>query len=245
MLFPLTMCAFFGAAVLWALRWKRTAVTLFFLSTVSMIGVGSGPLTKLLLDNLQDGYQASVVPDTWPERSVIVLLGMGTVNVGPGKVEVGALSFGRIAAAADAYSSCRRGGGQCFVLVTGGAKHAKDAVEADVYAKQLVRLGVDQRHLVLEGKSDSTWENAKFSAPLLMKLAPQKIYLVTSGVHMRRALMYFEHFEVHAMPIRSDYLQPWNTVAPMAYNFALADLAMSEYRGILRYRFYNAMGWND
>lgn len=245
MLFPLTMGAFFGAAILWALCWKRTGATLFILATISMIGVGSGPLTKLLLDHLQDGYQDSRVPDDWPERSVIVLLGMGTVNVPPDEVEVGPLSFGRIATAADAYLSCRRRGGQCFVLVTGGAKHAKDAVEADVYAKQLVRLGVGPQDLVLEGGSESTWENAKFSAPLLTKLAPQKIYLVTSGVHMRRALMYFEHFGVHAVPIRGDYLQPWNTVAPMAYNFALADLAVSEYRGMLRYRFYNAMGWND
>ncbi len=245
MLFPLTICAFFGAAVLWALCWKRTAVTMFLLATTSMIGVGSGPLTKVLLDNLQDGYQDSRVPAAWPQRSVIVLLGMGTVNVPPNEVEVGPLSFGRIATAADAYLSCRRGGGQCTVLVTGGAKHARDAAEADVYARQLVRLGVAERDLVLEGSSDSTWENAKFSSPLLKRLEPQKTYLVTSGVHMRRALIYFRHFGVEAVPIRSDYLQPWNTVVPMAYNFALADLAMSEYRGMLRYRFYNAMGWNN
>lgn len=245
MLFPLTMCAFFGAALLWAFSWKRTAVTLFVLGTISMVGVGSGPLTKVLLDNLQSGYEASRVPSAWPARSAIVLLGMGTVNVAPGEDEVGPLSFGRIATAADAYRSCRSAGGVCYLLVTGGAKHAKDAVEADVYAKQLVRLGVRQEDLILEGASDSTWENAKFSSPILRKLAPEQAYLVTSGVHLRRALMYFEHFGIRVVPIRSDYLQPWKTFVPMAYNFALADLAVSEYRGMFRYRFYNAMGWND
>ena len=31
---------------------------------------------------------------------------------------------------------------------------------------------------------------------------------------------------------------------PLSYNFAMADLALHEYTGIVRYHVYNAMGWN-
>ena len=33
--------------------------------------------------------------------------------------------------------------------------------------------------------------------------SPEQVYLVTSGVHMRRALLYFKHFGLSPVPIRS------------------------------------------
>jgi hypothetical protein len=34
-------------------------------------------------------------------------------------------------------------------------------------------------------------------------------------------------------------------VVPLAYNFAVADIALHEYLGIMRYHVYNALGWNS
>ncbi len=68
--------------------------------------------------------------------------------------------------------------------------------------------------------------------------------LVSSGIHLRRGLIYFAHFGVGATPVRADYLRAVWSWLPLSYNFVLADLALHEYTGIARYHVYNAMGWN-
>lgn len=245
MTFVVTLAAFVAALLATWRKWHKTAFAALALALALAIGIGSGPLTTLLLRSIQTGYEHSGIPDTWARRNAIVLLGMGTANVADGKEEVGPLAYGRVSTAVEAYTSCRRAGAECIIIMTGGDKAKQGVTEAAVYGEQLVRLGVDPQHLILEAQSHSTWENAKFTRPLLDNLKPDKTYLVTSGVHMRRARLYFEHFGITSDPIRSDYLLPWPTLVPMAYNFAIADLAISEYRGLARFWFYNQMGWND
>jgi len=130
------------------------------------------------------------------------------------------------------------------VLITGGDKFKEGVIEANVYGEALVRLGIPKSDLILETHSQNTWENAQYTRDIVNRTKPDAIFLVTSGVHMRRALLYFAHFGMRPVPLRSDYLLPWPTVMPMAYNITLADLALSEYRGLLRYNIYNTLGKN-
>jgi len=244
MSFYITLLVLIAGIVLALRAHKRTATAMLVIAVVSMFTLGSGPGAGMLLRSIQGPYEDSHLPRQWPARSAIIVLGMGTVTVAPGKAEVNPLAYGRVVSSAEAYRNCRRAGGECKVIMTGG-ESTQGFSEARIYATQMIALGVEQADLILEEQSRSTWENAKFTKAIVETGRFDQTYLVTSGVHMRLALLYFGHFGVRPVPIRTDYLMPWPTFVPMAYNFATADLALSEYRGLLRYRFYNAMGWND
>ena len=71
-----------------------------------------------------------------------------------------------------------------------------------------------------------------------------KLFLVTSGLHLRRALLYFGHFGVYPTPCAADRITPLLSILPVGYNFAIADFAAHEYVGIVRYYVYNLLGWN-
>jgi uncharacterized SAM-binding protein YcdF (DUF218 family) len=70
------------------------------------------------------------------------------------------------------------------------------------------------------------------------------VVLVTSGLHLRRSILYFSHFGVHALPARADYVRAAMSPLPVTYNFLLMDLALHEYAGLVRYRVYEMLGWN-
>lgn len=197
-----------------------------------------------LLARLQSAYAVST-PVVWGQRNAIVLLGAGSVRVaGSSQVDASLFAYGRIRKAAEQYRECRRAGRECKVEVSGGDVRGLGQPEAAIYAGDLQRLGVDAADLLLEPRSMNTWQNAQFSGPLLKTYGADRVLLVSSGFHLRRGMLYFAHFGIHAVPVRADYVDGVRSWLPLSYNFAMADLALHEYAGIARYHVYNAMGWN-
>ena len=236
------------ALVLAFLQWRRCTRALLALALIVLLAVGCGPLPSWLLVQLQSDYAAQP-PMVWGQRNAIVLLGAGTIRVvDTGQVEAGLFAYGRIDKAAALYHRCRQAGGpagrQCKVLVSGGDARGLGLSEAAIYASNLQRLGVDTADLLFEPRSMNTWQNAQFSGPLLNAYAADRVLLVSSGFHLRRGMQYFAHFGIHATPVRADYVSGVLSWWPLSYNFAMTDLALHEYVGIARYRFYHAMGWN-
>ena len=60
----------------------------------------------------------------------------------------------------------------------------------------------------VEGRSHDTWQNAEYSAALLREAGISSVYLVSSGWHLRRALIAFRHFGLTATPAPVR-LEPW------------------------------------
>ncbi len=58
----------------------------------------------------------------------------------------------------------------------------------------LQKIGVPENAMILEDRSISTVENAKFSILLLRQMGAHKVIIVTSWYHSRRALATFKHF---------------------------------------------------
>jgi uncharacterized SAM-binding protein YcdF (DUF218 family) len=129
-------------------------------------------------------------------------------------------------------------------LVSGGDPQHHGAAEAAVYGETLRRLGVDPADLVLEERSANTWQNAQFSKPLLEARHPDTEYLVSSGIHLRRAILYFARFGILVTPVRGDYARAISTPLPTSYNLLLTDVTLQEYVGIIRYYVYEKLGWN-
>jgi len=226
--------------------WRRTGLVLVAIALAVLIGIGCGPITGWLLNNLQAGYGANLQVQP-ARRTAIVLLGNGTEQVGSPQahaVEVGAFAYGRIVAALQLYLACKRSNPTCFILVSGGDAQHHGASEAAVYGARLKQLGVAPDDLVLEERSLNTFQNAQYTAALLKTRPAEQLLLVTSGVHVRRALLYFAHFGLHPQPVRADFMSAMPSPLPLSYNFLVADLALHEYEGVARYHLYQFMGWN-
>lgn len=203
---------------------------------------GCGPLTAMLLGHLQAGFAPDVAQ--WGKRNAIILLGAGTVRSGAGAIEPSLFANGRILRAAELYRSCKATGADCKLEVSGGDAMKLQQAEADVYAVTLDRLGVPRADLILEARSMNTFQNAQFSKPLLVAYGADKVVLVSSAAHLKRALLYFAHFGIRGDAVRGDYVTARYDWLPDSGNLAYADLAIHEYIGVLRYHVYNAMGWN-
>lgn len=222
---------------------RRGCAVVLLLALAGMMAVGDGPLTGWMLDRLQGGY--TMQPSApWAARNVILLLGAGTVRDAEGQAEPPLYGYGRIARAAVLYRQCRASGNDCKVLASGGDPLHNRHSEAAVYGDLLLALGVPAADLMLEQHSLNTWQNAQFSRPLLLAYRPQRVLLVSSGLHLRRSLLYFAHFGIRPEPVRGDLVRAVPSWLPQSWNAALFDAALHEYIGLARYRMYNALGKN-
>ncbi len=227
------------------LNLRRSAYLVGALVLVLFVGIGCGPIAALMVSGLQAGYSADAVIRP-AQGTAIILLGGGTEAVeGPSRsVEVGPLAYGRLVKSLQLYRECKHVNNVCFLLITGGDPEHHGASEAAVYGAELRQMGVDPADLVLEERSLNTFQNAQFTAPLLQSHKVDQVLLVTSGVHLRRSLLYFAHFGVAARPVRADHVSPTTAPVPLSYNFLVADLVLHEYAGVVRYYLYQLMGWN-
>jgi uncharacterized SAM-binding protein YcdF (DUF218 family) len=217
---------------------------LFALIAVATLVIGCGLVPEQMLRNLQAGY-ADAPPQPWQPRTAIIVLGGGLQrNPDTRALQVPPLVAGRVVKGAELYRQCKQAGGACVVLVSGGDPEKSGDSEAHVYATVLENIGVDPTDIALEAKSMSTWQNAQFCAVWLAAHPQDRVLLATSGLHVRRSLLYFAHFGVHAFGVRSDYERAEATPFPQAYNFFLTDLALHEYVGLARYHVYELLGLN-
>jgi uncharacterized SAM-binding protein YcdF (DUF218 family) len=226
-----------------ALKWTRTGGVSLVLAVVLFVVEGCGWLPAWLLHGLQAPY-AKRPEIAWAPRSAIVLLGSGTVRTPGGTVEPKLFANGRINEASLLYRECKASGVDCELEVSGGDALHTGQSEAAVYGALLARLGVPASDLLMESHSMNTWQNAQFSASLLHTNATHCVVLVSSAFHLRRATLYFAHFGMRVVPVRADWLTARVGWRPRSWNFAMTDLALHEYTGVLRYHVYNAMGWN-
>ena len=236
----LLVAAAYGCSLL---RWRWSGRVILFLALALLLGIGCGPIPSYLLRNLQSGY-ADVAAVREAPRTAIILPGNGTERVPPASVEVAPLAYGRVMKTLELYQACKLKGGSCTIVVTGGDPQHHGASEAAVYSARLRLLGVDSADILVEGRSLNTWQNAQYTAELLKAHPVEQLFLVTSGIHLRRSLLYFGHFGLHGQPVRADYVSAMPSVTPQSFNFLVTDLAIHEYVGYWRYFVYEWMGWN-
>ncbi|QUM80087.1 YdcF family protein [Moritella sp. 5] len=221
-------------------RAKSVVLCCTILLTV-LISIGVVP--KYLLDKLQQDYVAKTSIH-WQENNAIILLGAGLEKVGD-NIEPPFYSFARIYEAARVYNECVDSDQQCKIIVSGGDTKKLGDTEAAVYKERLVSIGINAVDIITEPNSLNTWQNAQFTSEILRKGNFDNNVLVSSGLHIKRSLLYFEHFGVHATPIRADYMSANISFIPLGYNFALTDFALHEWIGFWRYDIYNMIGANQ
>lgn len=115
------------------------------------------------------------------KREVMIVLGYPAKKDG----SVSPILRERINKAADLYHT-----GIAEVVICSGAAVANIHVEADVMARALMELGVDDRHIIRETKARGTYENLVKSREIMHEIGAKKAVIVTSPWHMRKASSY-------------------------------------------------------
>jgi uncharacterized SAM-binding protein YcdF (DUF218 family) len=114
-----------------------------------------------------------------------------------------------------------------------------DIAESDVMSALALRLGVPAAAIRVEPHSTTTWQNATFAAALEPPLA-RRIWLVTSALHMPRALYAFHEagFDACAFPAYTQHQGPDGLAYLLPYGASetKAEDAIHEIVGEIGYR---------
>jgi len=179
-----------------------------------------------------------------PEADVVVVLG-GGLGGGPRDWPYPDLGAGadRLWQAARAWHA----GKARWVIISGGSMpwQGDRRPEAEAARSFLERLGVPDEVLLSEDRSRNTRENALYSAELIRTRGFERVLLVTSALHMPRALATFRAVGIDATPLPADFEvmpEPPHPLRWVPDAQALADStrALKEYLGLWVYRW---RGW--
>ncbi|MEI7038047.1 YdcF family protein [Fulvimonas yonginensis] len=217
--------------------WRRLQRVVVILTVVAIFAIGCGPVPKLLLRWWQAPYAHRPALD-WAPSNAIVLLTAGVTYPPGGPLEPGQSAYSRIAETVALYRDCRAAGVRCTVLVSGGDALATGEPLSRTYRRTLERLGVPAADQVLESRSHTTWQNAQFAREPLARIGADRVWLVTSAHHLRRAAYAFQRFGIAVTPVRADYLRGVWSPLPTVYNIYATNAALHECVGMLLYQWY-------
>ncbi|EJO30540.1 YdcF family protein [Achromobacter marplatensis] len=169
--------AIIAAGLLWALAWSL-------------------PATSLWLGGALESRYPHLPPAASPTADAIVVLGGNTANGRanwflPYDKETAVV---RVDTAAQLYLAGRAP----KVVLSGGALEG-DVSEARGMAHAIRQQGVPETALILENSSRTTYENAALTEDTLKSRGIGKVLLVTSALHMPRAMAAFSKQGVEAI----------------------------------------------
>lgn len=212
------------------------------IALLAFVLIGNGIIPCWLANRLQAGQ---VWTDPSIEGRLVAIALYGDGNIRPLDSPTGMpswLAYSRIMRAAQLHRMFTAEGRRCVIVVTGDDTGAS-AADPD-YGRCLERLNVPRTDVRYEARGRNTYAQTRQVAAILSELKSEAVVLVTAGLHMKRALLYARSFGMEAVPAPSDYVTGIYTLFPIAFNFAVTDIAFHQYVGIARFHIYNAFGLN-
>ena len=224
--------------VLTRTRFARAGTRFLIASVTLFVLIGVLPVGTALTLPLEARF-----PPWQPGQSAptgIIVLGSAinpVISAGRGDVALSDAAERIIAAVelAQRYPNAR-------VVYSGGSGNLSASVppEATYAARLMEDLGVSRSRITLEGHSRSTAENAEFTAQLVLPKPGERWLLVTSAMHMPRAIGTFRKvgFPVEAYPVDYRTAGPqdlWAIPGSLTDGVHLTDMAVHEWLGLLVY----------
>ena len=221
--------------LLW--RGRRRGGGLLLVAALGWLWLWSTPAFSDWLRATLEQRNRPVLVSQTPGADAIVVLGGAVSAAAPPErpyPDLGAATD-RIWHAARLY----QGGKAPWILVSGGnlSWNGIDRPEADVMSELLQQLGVPATAIQQESRSRTTRENRDNSLPLLRARGVRSILLVTSALHMPRALALFRATDLQVIPaptdveaIQRDNAHPLRWL-PDAQALADSSRAFKEYLG--------------
>lgn len=163
---------------------NRASRRVVLLVLVAVYVVSIAPVSGFLLHSLELGCPA-VTPTS--DIDIVVVPGAGVGRAGPdGVAALSRESSARLLAGIRVFRETRAS----RLVVAGGSPAGDRPTEASVMAREALALGVPAEQLVVEAKSRNTWEHVLELRALNLP-AGSRLALVTSAMHMRRAMYVF------------------------------------------------------
>lgn len=217
------------------LGWRKIAIGLLVLTFLGLYLLSTGPVARRLVLPLEDAYpplRLQTLPVPGPQA--IVVLGGGTVADAPdyGTSTLSPTTLARLRAAADLGHATG-----LPIVLSGGRPRLGERSEATMMAQSLRTDFRLSNTLWIENKAFNTAENANRTRELLDRKGIRRIYLVTSAIHMPRAMAWFRHVEFQVVPVPTDYLMDrglpslWTQWLPRATYLNASSRALHEYMG--------------
>jgi len=221
-----------GVGCLFNRRLKSGLLCLIFGAAMWLFSIA--PVSDALLRPLESVYP---VPKN-PTGDVIVLLCGGARRGVPDLSGEGAPSDVTVARMITAARLQRQL--EIPIIVSGGTVFGKGPSEAAIVRRFMLDIGVPPERVIVEGSSRDTFENARNTAAICTARGYTRPILVTSALHLRRAVWCFKMVGQKVVPfpadIRSLHSTPyvWTNYLPGGYRNLSA--ALHEYMGLAYYR---------
>ncbi|WP_353259131.1 YdcF family protein [Prochlorothrix hollandica] len=222
-IYPLGLvCALMVVAAVVLRRWPSVGRGCLILGVIVLWGTSTPWAVDQVVGGLERQYQDWASLETLPQAEAIVILGGATAGAMAPRVYPEVLESGdRLLHGARLYQAQKAP----LVILSGGrvqwqVQTDPDSVpnsvpnsvlppiasEAEDMATLLQGFGVPGSALVLEPQSLNTYQNALYTAEILRERQLNTILLVTSAIHMPRALAIFRKQGLTVSPAPTDFL---------------------------------------
>lgn len=220
------------------LLWRRLprslralAVVVESIVIVSMCPVGANALVWQIESRVPPAETCAA-----PQPTTIVVLSAGVERAPNNPEDLAALASASIHRTLAGVALWRRTPQATLVLSGGGPFDVSESAVLQHFAEQ---LGVPAASIRIDERSQTTWENAERLRALEPPL-PRRIWLVSSALHLPRALIAFRANGFDACPFVSErrYLPPGGIGYYLPQSSALykTEGALHELAGLLYYR---------
>jgi uncharacterized SAM-binding protein YcdF (DUF218 family) len=242
LIFLLLICA-------WILRKRmsKVAASMYAAAVLLLFVLGCPKSSQWLVHSLEGQYPDRGVASQSNAQAIMVL--GGSLNMPSDSHPLSGItnSSDRMLAALRLYHANKAP----LIVLSGGdsplLKRARSVHEADEMGSVLEEWGIPDSAIVVEDRSINTRENALFTRKILAARGINQIILVTSAIHMPRAVATFRKvgFEVEAAP--ADFQSGWVEQLsvfnwfPTSRNLLNSSNVIHEWLGLIVYRM---RGWN-
>ncbi len=230
---PTSLVALALLGLVWPRRARRLGLGLAAAALAGLLVLGTDVAARRLIRTLESAPLADARSSG---AQAIVILAAGRSRGAPewGGETVRALTLGRLR-----YGARLAHETGLPVLVTGGKPGGGHVAEAELMRDALRdEFGVAPRWV--EAASDTTYDNARLSAALLLPAGVTHVLLVTDAWHMPRAQPAFERHGLRVTPAPTGYLgqAPFRALhlIPNAESLRVSHIALREWLGIVWYR---------
>ena len=217
---------------------------LLLLITIAYVMFSTHIFPRLASRPLIAGLHPFSVDDARGRPRAIVVLGAGALTVHGREQKLGMATMTGAARVLEAARISRLLP-SVPVISSGGPGPGFDMfTEAEVMRDALIELGVAPSRIVLETRSLTTRDEAVEVAPMLRSMDADPFVLVTSDIHMPRALAAFRAQAIHpiAAPARDplDSEPQWLSYVPTRQGLDFGSAIVHEYIGL---GYYKLRGW--
>lgn len=208
---------------------KVLTVLLLMLMVITFTGWG----TRVLVIPLERRYQETGITENLP---VVVMGGGIHYSLNGRQATLNSVSLQRLV---KGYQLYRKNGGP--LLYTGGVAIGQiGPSEAEIAANWLREMGVPAQEIVAEEQARTSFENGLYvKAWLSERGARNKIYLVTSALHLPRTVLVFQKQGIDVVPVPAGYISDhrlsWLSYLPNRGSLNANLAALHEWLGIIWY----------